>query len=352
MNEKTFGMLILFGSGETSPSGIAIHRKVLGIHSSKQKIAILETPAGFQPNSNIVAEEISNIYKNNLSEFVESVDIIPARMKGTKFSPDNHILLKALINSSLIFLGPGSPSYTVKQLSDTKALRIIEKRWAQGATLALSSAATLAFGKYTLPVYEIYKVGEQLHWMNGLNILSQSGLNVSIITHWNNNEGGQKLDTRYCFMGEERFNLLIKQLPKRAKILGIDENTALLFEFSKRLFTIIGLGNAYLLQGKKMIKYENKTVYEIDSILDFEVKKSSISYQRFLSPTKRIKNNRKKLIFDQLPENIRKLLTKRLLARKSGDFTTSDYLRQKIEKYGYELHDTIQGQEIYKTVSP
>ena len=51
----------------------------------------------------------------------------------------------------------------------------------------------MASGRYTLPVYEIYKVGQDLHWIDGLSFFGDFGLRLSVIPHWNNNDGGQEL---------------------------------------------------------------------------------------------------------------------------------------------------------------
>jgi len=53
-----------------------------------------------------------------------------------------------------------------------------------------ASAAALTIGRFTLPVYEIYKVGQDIHWVDGLDILSQFGLHLVVVPHWNNAEGG------------------------------------------------------------------------------------------------------------------------------------------------------------------
>src|SRR3990167_8771588 len=52
--------LVLFGSGEIAPSGVGVHNYVLErIGRKKPAIAIISTPAGFQPNVQVVYEEIA-----------------------------------------------------------------------------------------------------------------------------------------------------------------------------------------------------------------------------------------------------------------------------------------------------
>jgi hypothetical protein len=55
------GKLVLFGSGETSPSGQPIHERLLRELTPPVRISILETPAGFQPNSASVAGKVGEL---------------------------------------------------------------------------------------------------------------------------------------------------------------------------------------------------------------------------------------------------------------------------------------------------
>ena len=98
--------------------------------------------------------------------------------------------------------------------------------------MVAASAAALTVGRFTLPVYEIYKVGQDLHWVEGTNILGRFGFNLVIIPHWNNAEGGTH-DTRFCYMGEHRLKQLESLLPPDVSIFGLDEHTACLMDFEK-----------------------------------------------------------------------------------------------------------------------
>ena len=77
-----------------------------------------------------------------------------------------------------------------------------------------SSAAALTLGRATVPVYEIYKVGVDPYWLEGLDLLAEVGLNVAVIPHYDNAEGGNH-DTRFCYLGERRLAMLEPELPGR-----------------------------------------------------------------------------------------------------------------------------------------
>lgn len=343
---RSQGVLVLFGSGESSPSGQKIHRNVFSTLPFSQNIAILETPAGFQPNSSFVANEIARVFQILLSEFVNSVTVIPARKKGTEESPDNAELLRDLDNASYIFLGPGSPTYAAAQLACSKALRKIGERWQDGATIALSSAAAIAFGRYVLPVYEIYKAGEELHWEEGLNFFESIGLSLTIVTHWNNKEGGKDLDTRFCYMGKDRFDTLLELLPKGTIVLGIDEHTAVIVDPKQDYFFVEGKGTATLFINGKQTVFSPKETYAIQSLKDGKIR--TVARKR-ITPlhVKKKQHDKRPVGVTDLPKELSLLFQKRKVAKKRRDFTTSDSIRKTFEKQGYSIEDTKNGQEVY-----
>ncbi len=61
------GPLVLFGSGETSRSGRQVHEEVLRRSPSPVRIAILPTPAGFQPNVDAVAGRLADLARQSLA---------------------------------------------------------------------------------------------------------------------------------------------------------------------------------------------------------------------------------------------------------------------------------------------
>ena len=141
-------------------------------------------------------------------------------------------------------MGPGSPTYAVKHLMNTKTLQTIIEQVKKGTTLILASAATIAFSHMALPVYEIYKVGEDLNWQHGLDLYSHVWQKVTIIPHFNNREGGEHLDTTHCYIGKNRFDKLRSMLPKDEVVYGIDEHTALIVDLSSQDTLVKGKGGA------------------------------------------------------------------------------------------------------------
>jgi hypothetical protein len=113
----------------------------------------------------------------------------------------------------------------------------------------------LTVGRFTLPVYEIYRGGQALHWVDGMDILKNFGFNLVVVPHWNNAEGGTH-DTRFCFMGEPRFRQLVSFLPQDASILGLDEHTACILDFANAEAVVKGIGQVTLQHAGHQIVFQ------------------------------------------------------------------------------------------------
>jgi hypothetical protein len=173
--------------------------------------------------------------------------------------------LRRLRRANYIFAGPGSPTYAVRNWQKTPIMEAMARRLATGAHLVFASAAAIAMGRHALPVYEIYKVGEEPHWVEGLNLLGPYGLELAIVTHWNNTEGGTH-DTRYCYMGEPRLRLLEESLPESATILGIDEHTACIVDLSKGESVVMGVGQVTIRRKGCEVTHAAGTTFDVDQL--------------------------------------------------------------------------------------
>lgn len=109
--------------------------------------------------------------------------IIEARHKGIEYSPDNAKIVEPILYANWLMMGPGSPTYAVRQLAGSLAYQYSLGMHLSGSALSLASAGVLALSAYTLPVYEIYKAGEDLHWQKGLNYFANFGLGFVLIPH-------------------------------------------------------------------------------------------------------------------------------------------------------------------------
>ncbi|HSQ40127.1 MAG TPA: hypothetical protein VLM78_08185, partial [Anaerolineales bacterium] len=159
----TLGQIAFLGSGETSLAGGRIFESLAKRINEPLRIALLETPAGFELNATQVVGRVGDFLKTRLQNYKPVVDVLPARKKGSAFSPDDPEILKPLLHANMIFMGPGSPTYAIRQLKDSLAWDLVRARHRFGATLIFASAATISVGAHALPVYEVYKVGQDMH---------------------------------------------------------------------------------------------------------------------------------------------------------------------------------------------
>ena len=146
-----------------------------------------------------------------------------------------------LAAAPLVFAGPGSPTYALRQWQGTLVPPVLAEKLALGGALTFASAAALTLGAVTVPVYEVYKVGEDPHWVPGLDLLAAIGLHVALIPHYDNAEGGTH-DTRFCYLGEQRLARLERELPEGAFVLGVDEHSALCIDLDAGRASVAGHG--------------------------------------------------------------------------------------------------------------
>jgi peptidase E len=235
------GVIVLMGSGELTATMVEVHKEVLARLGDAPKAVFLDTPAGFQLNADQLSQRAVEYFRTNVGYPMAVVSF-----KAKDVSPlESERAFRVLKEADYVLVGPGSPTYALRQWKETPVPGILEERIREGACLVAASAAALTVGRFTLPVYEIYKVGQELHWVEGMDILGHLGLNILVIPHWNNAEGGTH-DTRFCFMGEGRFTILESMLPEDVSILGLDEHTACVIDFDTEEVSVKGIGSVTL----------------------------------------------------------------------------------------------------------
>jgi len=351
-----FGPIILLGSGETAPSAHKIHHWGMDHFTAPVPVAIMETPAGFEPNSGLVASKVGDYLTQHLQNFQPHIQIIPARKRGTAFSPDDPELVAPLLVADYLFLGPGSPSYAVRQLQDSYAWHALTARHRLGAALCFSSACTIAAGEQALPIYEIYKVGEDPHWKAGLDFFAPYGLSLVLVPHWNNTDGGSELDTSHCYVGTERYNYLAELLPDRSTIVGIDENTALAISPQSGKCRVLGVGGVVIIRGDQEHRFQRGQTFPATLLGDWRLPdpqsgipdqvwadalaaQAQREAQTIAPPPQAVTDP---ALFAQAQE----LLTQREIARGDRDWATADRLRDQITDLGFRVIDTPDGPEL------
>ncbi|MBU6201653.1 MAG: hypothetical protein KJS90_06605 [Acidobacteria bacterium] len=232
-------ILVLMGSGETAPTMVGVHRELAARLGPSPRAVLLDTPYGFQENAAELAERAVEYFATSVNLRIEVAGL--GRMLGADpLAVERGLRLVA--DADLVFAGPGSPTYALRQWHGSAVADLLAAKLRTGGTVTFASAAALTLGCRTLPVYEVYKAGAEPHWLDGLDVLATVGISAAVVPHYNNAEGGHH-DTRFCYMGERRLAELERSLPDGAYVLGIDEHTAAVIDLDRGEVRVAGKGH-------------------------------------------------------------------------------------------------------------
>ena len=231
-------ILVIMGSGETAPTMVPTHRMISRLLPNPARAALLDTPYGFQENAPELASKAVEYFNTSINMKLD-VAGLTSLIDADALTVERGLQLVA--DAHYVFAGPGSPTYALRQWSGSPLAGLLVKKLRDGGVITFASAAALTLGKFTLPVYEIYKAGADPYWLEGLNILGEIGINAVVIPHYNNAEGGHH-DTRFCYMGERRLSAMERELAEEIFVLGIDEHTGLVLDLDANTATVVGKG--------------------------------------------------------------------------------------------------------------
>jgi cyanophycinase-like exopeptidase len=344
------GQIAFLGSGETSLAGGRIFETLARSLPEQLKIALLETPAGFELNSAQVTGRVAEFMGNRLQNYKPQIDVIPARKRGTDFSPDDVEILQPLLSADMIFMGPGSPTYAIRQLQDSLAWDILRARHRLGATLVFASAATISVGAWALPVYEIFKVGEDVYSTPGLNLFADFGVTISFIPHWNNAEGGIDLDTSRCFVGLDRFNQWCGTLPTENTTLGLDEHTGIIIDFQTGKCQVLGVSSVSLVRECDPEIYATGASFPLTELGEIRIPQpldSGIPAEVWEMVTAASEPQG-----ESPSEEVQALVDQRQAARANKNWAESDRLRDKLAALGWQVQDTQEGVKLVPLPGP
>jgi len=340
------GQIAFLGSGETSLAGGRIFESLAKNIKEPLRIALMETPAGFELNSAQVVGKVGEFMKTRLQNYKPVVDVIPARKKGSAFSPDDPEIVKPLLYANMIFMGPGSPTYTIRQLKDTLAWDVIRARHRLGATLVFASAATISISAHALPVYEIYKVGQDVHVVDGLDLFADFGEHLSFTPHWNNTDGGADLDTSRCFIGMERFKQWCDLVPESNTTLGLDEHTGIIMDFESGMCEVNGVSSVSIVRKCNPEIYPSGSKFAMSELGAFQI--PNPIEKDIPAHVWDMVLNAPSLDDNKPSDEIIALAENRLTARVNKNWAESDKLRDEIAALGWTVQDSKEGYKLVR----
>ena len=355
------GTLVVLGSGETAPNMVRVYREILTAHPVTNAV-MFDTPFGFQENIPQLTAKIVDYFKTSLQLAIE-----PASF--TNFSKSTQLerasYLQRVASAEFVFAGPGSPSYAMKQWGPLNFAGPLLGVLDRDGVVCFSSAAALTLGQYTAPIYELYKVGAEASWLDGLNLLGEFGLNCVVIPHFDNAEGGNH-DTRFCYLGERRLLLLESLLDSEVATLGIDEHTAVIFDLADDSMRVTGRGQAYWRSGAEQRTLVRDQRFALDELRNAPrgervavVSGETAAPDSALALGERVVSGEPGAL-DALAQLVRLassgghgridpsslidgVLAARAAARKAGQYELSDQLRDALISGGIDVSDTPGG---------
>jgi cyanophycinase-like exopeptidase len=239
MSNSSLGTLTLMSSGEMSARLSPAHRVILARIDEPLRAIFLDTPAGFQENATALAEKAIEYFQHNLQH---DLSIVSFKSKKDVTPEQLNEVAAQIRSANYVFAGPGSPTYAVRNWIDTPVADAFVEQLRSGGHLVFASSAAIAVSRHVVPVYELYKAGHDPYWVDGLDLLGPYGLELAIMPHWNNTEGGAAFDTRYCFIGKRRLKAMEELLPEPARMIGVDENTACVIDLATQTCEVFGSG--------------------------------------------------------------------------------------------------------------
>jgi len=318
-------IITLFGSGETSPHMAKSYRDIKkNFNLDLRNNYLLDTPYGFQENNKILSNKIVEYFNSKVDLNIESLDF-------SNPNSDKVLIKNKIKNADFIFSGPGSPTYALNIWKEFELDKILESKIKNGVFIAFASAAALTFGTYVIPVYEIYKVGEDKSLVKGLDLLKFLGKETIVVPHFNNKEGGDH-DTSYCFIGEKRFNKLISS--KDMLVIGIEEHTSMTFNLDDSNITVEGRGNVILKSKKGTI-----TIKRGESL---GIKNINTNYIPLPADDDVQSENKKN---EQILIDVEAIISIRNQARSKKIWNISDQIRDILSENNIDIEDNADGSE-------
>ena len=266
------------------------------------------------------------------------------------------------------------------QSSDThKGKRIFESLKRQSVEDLLSSVISndgridFSKTKSILKTDVARKIVKDTFGEKGLDFFGLYGLPLVFIPHWNNNDGGEELDTSRCYMGRERFAALMSLLPPDLSVLGIDERTALIMDVQAGTCRVMGQGGvtiihtghshpasqtgldetdleavarirrAHVHQFKHGETFDLNVISKISIPTDGEDLPPGIWEQAVQAQVQLDVQRQAEPHKPDVPEEIIRLVQARQTARDQQDWAAADALRAQIAALGWQVNDTPDG---------
>jgi hypothetical protein len=239
-----------------------VHREVLARVPGGARPVFLDTTAGYETNVDAIVQKAVEYYRHYLQQ---DLRVASYRHCETETPARTAAAIAELRRANLVFSGPGSPTYAIRHWRNSPVWDEVIALFDREGDVLFASAASISLGAYSVPVYEIFKVGQDPHWVEGLDLFGRLGLKLAIVPHFDDTSGGENFDSRFCYLGAARFDAMQSLLPPDVTIVGIDAYTAVTFDHHSQEAKVLGQSGITLIGDGESRRFESGSVIPFQS---------------------------------------------------------------------------------------
>ena len=226
------GLIALVGSGEYLPVMEEVDRYLLASLSTngrRPRVACLPTAAGKE------GDESVNRWSNmGIQHFEKLGAAVTALRIIDRQSADRQENASVIENADLIYFSGGNPSYLYDTMKATRAWDAAQKAWARGAVYAGCSAGAMILGK-RIPSFRLMGTQE------GFGVVPAE----YVIPHFD----------AIPAVWKPMISLLQKQLKDGQRMLGVDEDTALVGSLQGE-WKVMGKSQVHIFERDQHMTYQ------------------------------------------------------------------------------------------------
>ena len=234
------GLITLAGSGEYLPVMENVDRHLLdslNLNGRKPRVVCLPTAAGREGDASINRWSSMGIeHFKKLGAEVSALRIID------RTSAEDAQWESLLEEADLVYFSGGDPGYLHQTMNGSRAWRAAQRAWERGAIYAGCSAGAMILGK-RMPSFRLAGTQE------GFGIMPAT----FIIPHFDAIPG----------IWKPLVFALQKQLKKGERMIGVDENTALVGRLSSE-WTVMGQGKVHVFTREGNMTFTNDQTLTFD----------------------------------------------------------------------------------------
>jgi cyanophycinase len=221
--DQNAGAIALVGSGEYSVQMQELETELLHRAISRGKRnTFIQIPTASSHEGDHSRAKWKRLGQEQSDRIGSECIYLPIHEREDAFNPD---FVDAIKNAGLIYFSGGDPHRVAEIFNDSPLWNEIVAEWKTGTSLAGCSAGAMAFGGTIMGI-------RKSHHSEGLGLLT----GIEVIPHYDKMLGWLP----------DRVTSFIARSVSNATLLGIDENTALVYTDAWRKF---GRGNVHVLRG-------------------------------------------------------------------------------------------------------